>query len=157
MTSIVYNSKSGSTKMYAESLGSRTGLKVFEAGSQPDDDQIVFFGWLRGNSVVGLSNVDHSKLIALCVVGLDSESRFNKAVIAEKNGVKVPVYYLRGHIIRSKLNILDKTVLLIVSVFMKLQGLNEYNKPVFDAMMEGGSFYDEKYLDPIELFLNTRS
>ena len=41
----------------------------------------------------------------------------------------------------------------MVCVMMKLQGLNEQNEPIFNAMMEGGSFYDEKYLDPVELFL----
>ena len=46
-------------------------------------------------------------------------------------------------------------ILLTKSVMMKLKGLNEHNKPVFDAMMEGGSFFDEGYLDPMERFLTS--
>ena len=94
--------------------------------------------------------------VAVCVVGLDDVGRFDKAAVAERNGVKVPVYYLRGWIDRSKLNIIDKTVLLAVCVMMKLKGLNQYNQPVFDAMMEGGSFYDEKFLDPVTMFVESR-
>ena len=115
---------------------------------------MVFFGWLRKDTVVGLRKVDVSKVRALCVVGLDDESRFSKPKVAEKNGVGAPVYYLRGWIDRSKLNVIDKAVLAVVAAMMKINGLNQFNQPIFDAMMEGGSFFDESYLAPIELFLN---
>ena len=42
---------------------------------------------------------------------------------------------------------------MLVCVMMKLKGLNEFNQPLFEAMMGGGSFYDPVYLDSIELFL----
>ena len=116
MTVVVYSSKSGSSKKYAESLSARTGLPIYSVGDQPADGPKV----------------------------------------AEKNGVKVPVYYLRGWIDRSKLNIVEKAVLAWVSAMMKLKGLNEHNQPIFDTMMEGGSFYDEKYLDPIVMFVESK-
>ena len=156
MTVVVYSSKSGSSKKYAEALSERTGLHIYPIGQQPADESIIFFGWLRDDTIVGLSQVDSSKVVAVCVVGLDDVGRFDKAAVAERNGVKVPVYYLRGWIDRSKLNIIDKTVLLAVSVMMKLKGLNQYNQPIFDAMMEGGSFYDERFLDPVTMFVESR-
>ena len=70
----------------------------------------------------------------------------------DRNSVSVPVFYMRGWIDRSKLNVFDKTILLAVSVMMKLKGLNEFNRPIFDVMMEGGSFYDESQLDAVERF-----
>ncbi len=151
---IVYSSKSGSSRKYAEILSERTSIPAYAAGSEPEGEPMVFFGWLRKDTVVGLRKVDVSKVRALCVVGLDDESRFSKPKVAEKNGVHAPVYYLRGWIDRSKLNVIDKTVLAVVAAMMKINGLNQFNQPIFDAMMEGGSFFDESYLAPIELFLN---
>ena len=153
MTVIVYSSKSGSSKKYAESLSAKTGLAVYPVGQQPLDEKVVFFGWLRKDEVMGIRGVDRSRIIAVCVVGLDNPGRFNSRAVSDRNDLKVPIYYLQGWIDRSKLNIIDKTVLLAVSVMMKLQGLNEFNTPIFDAMMKGGSFYDEKYLEPVERFV----
>ncbi len=155
MTVIVYSSKSGSSRKYAESLGARVGLPVYAVGEQPSDERIVFFGWLRKDEVVGVRDVDRSKIIAVGVVGLDTQGRFNSRAVSDRNDLKVPLYYLRGWIDRSKLNPLDKGVLLAVAVMMKLQGLNEFNTPIFNAMRQGGSFYDEKYLDPIETFIKS--
>ena len=154
MTVIVYSSHSGSSEKYARSLSDRTGLSCFSINDEiPEGEPIVFIGWLRKDTVVGLSHVEKSRLKAVCVVGLDNDGRFRSNVVASKNGYKVPTYYLRGWIDRKKLNVLDKGVLMMVCVMMKLQGLNEQNEPIFNAMMEGGSFYDEKYLNPVELFL----
>ncbi len=150
---IVYSSKSGSSKQYAEILSEHTGIPAFAVGSEPKGESVVFFGWLRKDTVIGLNHVERSDLRAVCVVGLDDERRFSKDAIRKRNAVNVPVYYLRGWIDRSKLNIIDKTVLNVVSAVMKIKGLNQYNQPIFDAMMEGGSFFDEKYLEPVELFL----
>ncbi len=152
---IVYSSKSGSSKKYAEILSERTSTPAYVAGSEPEGEPIVFFGWLRKDAVMGLRKVDASKVRALCVVGLDDESRFSKPKVAEKNGIHAPVYYLRGWIDRSKLSIIDKAVLAVVAAVMKLNGLNQFNQPIFDAMMRGGSFFDESYLDPVELFLRS--
>lgn len=152
---IVYSSKSGSSKRYAEELAERTGLECYDVHSYPEGERIVFFGWDRGEYVVGLNRVDRTRLAAVCVVGLDDEGRFDKRKVSDKNRFTVPVYYLRGWIDRSKLNFVDKTVLAFVAAMMKLKGLNEFNKPIFDAMMDGGSFYDSKYLDGIEFFIGS--
>lgn len=156
MTVIVYSSKSGSSRKYAEVLSARTGLSAYPVGQQPDGESIVFFGWLRKDTVVGISGVDMSRVIAVGVVGLDDAGRFSRKDVMDRNGITAPVYYLRGWIDRSRLGLIDKAVLLAVSVMMKLQGLNEFNEPIFDAMMKGGSFFDEAYLKDLELFLSTR-
>ena len=154
MTIIIYSSHTGSTEKYARELSSRTGLDCYSVNSEyPRHEQIVFFGWLRKDTVVGIDKVERSRLKAVCVVGLDNAGSFHPDIVASKNKYKVPTYYLRGWIDRKKLNLLDKGVLMLVCVMMKLKGLNEFNQPLFEAMMEGGSFYDPVYLDSIELFL----
>ncbi len=150
---IVYSSKSGSSKKYAEILSQRTGFPIFPVDSNlPQGEGIIFFGWLKKDTVIGLKYLDRTNLEAVCVVGLDSEGRFDAEKVSSYNGYSAPTYYLRGWIDRSKLTILDKTILLAVSVMMKLKGLNQFNQPIFDAMMVGGSFFDESYIDSIELF-----
>ena len=76
---------------------------------------------------------------AVCVVGLDEEGRFDRSSVINHNKVSVPIYYLRGWIDRSKLDPLSKGVLLAVAVMMKLQGLNEHNEPIFNAMRQGAA------------------
>lgn len=153
---IIYSSKSGSSRRYAEDLSQRTGLPCFCCDDEvPVGEQIVFFGWLRNDQIVGLNRVDKGRLKAVCVVGLDEEGRFDRPSVINRNKVSVPIYYLRGWIDRSKLDPLSKGVLLAVAVMMKLQGLNEHNEPIFNVMRQGGSFYDPRYLDSVERFINT--
>lgn len=155
MTVIVYSSKSGSAKKYAEILSEAVSLEAYPVGSQPVEEPVIFFGWIKGKEIVGLRKLDMGKLRAVCVVGLDDEGHFNKNAVSDHYGIKVPIYYLRGWIDRSRLGLADKAILMIVCVMMKLQGLNEFNQPIFDAMMNGGSFFDEKYLGPVETFILT--
>lgn len=150
---IVYSSKSGSSEAYARSLSDSTGISVFSIHDDyPKDQGIIFFGWVRGSTIVGIRSIDRSMLQAVCAVGLDSASRFDSNKISDHNGFSVPLYYVRGWIRRDKIGLIDKAVLAFVAVMMKLQGLNEFNQPIFDAMMEGGSFYDESQLAPLILF-----
>ena len=150
---IVHSSKSGSSEKYALALSRKTGLPAYSVyDDYPKDQCIVFFGWVKGPSIVGIRSIDRSKLHAVCAVGLDSADRFDSMKMSDSNGVSVPMYYVRGWIDRSRLGIIDKAILAVVAVFMKLQGLNQFNQPVFDAMMDGGSFYDESQLEPLTRF-----
>jgi len=152
MVVVVYSSHTGSCKRYAEALAARGGLECIPVKQAKDvQDQIVFFGWVRGKQVVGLNRIDPVKLKCVCVVGLDD--RFDRAGIVSFNKTKTTVYYLRGWIDRSKLNIFDKLIIDFFAAMMKLRGLNQFNQPIFDAMMENGSFYDESKLDDIASFL----
>lgn len=154
---IVFSSKSRSSEKYARSLASRTGLECFSVDDAYPEEAVIFFGWMRHNTVVGLRKVDPRMLKAVCAVGLDSESHFDRAKVADANGVVSPVYYMRGWIDRSRLDPLDKAVLLCVCVAMKLRGLDDSGVRIYEAMMNGGSFYDESYLDSIELFIRSSS
>ncbi|MBE6515045.1 MAG: hypothetical protein E7Z69_08520 [Thermoplasmata archaeon] len=155
MVLVVYRSHTGSTKKYAEALAARGGLECIPVRKLKDQEgEIVFFGWLRGSQVVGLSGIDGSRLKAVCVVGLDN--RFDKASVVSKNKIKCHVYYLRGWFEPRKVNPFERLFIYVVAAVMKLKGLNQHNQPIFDAMMEGGSFYDESALDDVAKFLKLR-
>ncbi len=154
----VFSSKSGSSEKYARLFASHVGCECFSAEDRiPGDGSIVFFGWVRGPTIVGLRSIDKSRLKAVCAVGLDSSDRFDKVRMADSNKVSVPIFYVRGWIDRMRLGFVDKTVLAFVSAVMKIRGLNQYNQPVFDAMMEGGSFFDESMLADLERFCSSET
>ena len=156
MTIIVYSSHTGSTKKYAESLSSSTGLKCYSVSEEYPDYKIIYMGWIRGPRIAGLGSVDRRKLIAVAAVSLDSNPDFGWNKVKDVNKITVPLYTLRGWIDRSKLNIIEKIFFTFLCAFYKLRGLDEHTKPLFDAMMEGGSFYDESSLEQLILFCSTR-
>ena len=154
---VVYSSKTGSSKAYAEALASRIGCRCIPVGETvPEGEQIVFVGWLRFDMISGIRSIDRRSLKAVCVVGLDDDARFSSArsKIASRNQVTAPMFHLRGWIDRSRLNLMDRTALAFVAAMMKLRGLDGPSQKVFDAMMEGGSFFDESRLDQVVRFLN---
>lgn len=154
---VVYSSKTGSSEAYARALASRLGCGCFSVkDSIPEGQPIVFVGWLRFDIISGIRSIDRSRLKAVCVVGIDDHARFetSKARIAGRNGVTVPMFHLRGWIERMRLNVIDRTSLAVVAALTKLQGLDNATKPIFDAIMEGGSFYDESQLDSVVRFVS---
>ena len=154
---IVYCSKTGSSERYARELASRTGYGCYDVGGDyPAEGQIVYFGWLRAGMVAGLNRVDKSRLKAVCAVGIEDRRQFNPKRVCDRNGFNVPVYYLRGWIDRGRLGAFDKLMLVLPRAMMKLQGLDEYTRPLFDAMTEGGSFYDDSELASVERFVAPR-
>ncbi|MBR2255265.1 MAG: hypothetical protein IJ856_05595 [Candidatus Methanomethylophilaceae archaeon] len=112
-------------------------------------------GWISGARVVGLNKVGDMKLKAVVVVGIEPESRFKKVKVTNYNKIRVPIFYLRGWIDRSKLNVFQKILFAVIAAKIKLGGLNQYNQPIFDAMMEGGSFYDESSAEDVIRFIGT--
>jgi hypothetical protein len=151
MVSIIYASKTGTCRKYAEELSERTGLPCYSLKEAPSEGPVVFIGWLRGRFLVGSNKIDSGRIQAVCIVGLSPE--MNATNIAFDNGIKAPAYYLRGEINRSKLNLFDKTIMAVFCALMKLKGLSDSNRELFDATMNGGTFYDSTYLDQIVRFL----
>ncbi len=153
MTIIVYSSRTGSTKKYAQIFSDRTGFDCYSISDKYDSQQqIIFFGWLKGPRIVGLDKVDASKLIAVAAVSLDDSPGFGWNKVKDVNDIKVPFYHMRGWIDRTKLSIPQKTFFLFLCTIYKLKGLDAHSKPLFDAMMNGGSFFDESSLDNLILF-----
>ena len=151
MVSIIYASKTGTCRKYAEELSERTGVPCYPIREAPPEGPVVFIGWLRGRFLVGSNKIDSGRIQAVCIVGLSPE--INAPKIAFDNGIRAPAYYLRGEINRSKLNPLDKLIIAVFCALMKLKGLNDANQELFDVSMSGGSFYDSAYLDQLVRFL----
>ena len=156
MTIIVYNSKTGSSKRYAEILSERTGLPCYSVKeSYPESEDIIFFGWLRKYTVVGLSAVNMKKLRAVCIVGLDNVDFFPKDAVIAHHRYDAETFYLRGWIIPEKINFMERFILRMVSKKI-LKAAGEFaDKDLIDAMLHGGSFFDETFIDPIVRFMES--
>jgi len=150
MTVIVYTSHTGSTKKYAEILSSRTGLRCFSVKDEiPDNESIIFMGWLSGPRIKGLDRIDPHRLIAVVSVSLSDPPEFGWNKVKDVNHISCAFFHLLGWIDRSKLHIHEKILFAFICASYKLKGLDSTTSPLFDAMMEGGSFFDESALDPV--------
>ncbi|WII07751.1 hypothetical protein PED39_00740 [Methanomassiliicoccales archaeon LGM-RCC1] len=157
MTIVVYSSKTGSSKKYAEAFASKKGYLCYSVKDEYDpNEMIVFFGWLRGPAIVGIDKINKQRLLAVASVSLEETPEFGWAKVKDQNSINVPFYHLRGWIDRKKLNIFDRLFFDFLCAFYKLRGFDDRTGPLFDAMMNGGSFYDESGLEPLFLFTENR-
>ena len=155
MTIVVYSSHTGSSRKYAEIFASRNGFPCYSIKDEYDpDEMIIFFGWLNGPRISGLSAVNKQRLMAVVSVSLSDPPSFGWNKVKDTNGIVVPFYHLLGWIDRSKLHFYEKFFFYFICAFMKLRGLDNHTQPLFDAMMEGGSFFDESGLDKIQTLCN---
>ena len=83
-------------------------------------------------------------------------ARFCQVKVKEIEKIGVPFYNLRGWIDRKKVGFFPKILFIFLAVKYKLKGLDDYTGPMYDAMLNGGSFYDESGLDPIIEFARSR-
>jgi hypothetical protein len=58
---IVYESKTGFTKRYADMLSLKTGLKAFrvkELKGIDRDEEVIFLGWMKVGKIQGLTRLE---------------------------------------------------------------------------------------------------
>ena len=121
-------------------------------GPYDPEEMIVFFGWLKGPKISGLSSVNKQKLLAIATVSLTDPPAFGWNKVKDVNGIMCPTYHFLGWIDRKKLYPHEKLLFYVLCAFMKLKGLDDNGKKVFDAMMQGGSFFDEGSMEQLERF-----
>ncbi|MEL7658765.1 MAG: flavodoxin domain-containing protein, partial [Bacillota bacterium] len=69
---IVYESKTGFTKRYADMLAARTGLKVYrvkELSKVNRNEEIIFLGWMKVGTIQGLDKLRKYNVKAVCGSG----------------------------------------------------------------------------------------
>ncbi len=110
MTAIVYVSGTGHTKKYAEILGGKVGLPVYELKTAvkelPKNDEIIYLGWLMAGKVKGYKKATKRfEIKAVCGVGM---SQGNSQLVDMKRANHfpecLPVFYLQGGFEMEKLH-----------------------------------------------------
>lgn len=167
---IIYGSKYGTTKMYAEELARRINVKAVPFDSVKDInsyDTIIYLGSLYAGGVLGMaktlkkiSDVDNKSLI-LATVGLadptDKENTDNiknsiKRQLTENIAAKTKIFHLRGGIDYSKLTFTHKTMMSML--YKKAKNMPEEKKTaevraMIDTYNQRVDFVDFSSLDSI--------
>lgn len=149
---VVYKSKRGSTKQYAQWIAEETGADLFDADQckspdLSDYDTIVFGGWLRAGGLQGIEflrkNMDTFcvKDVLAFAVGLNVDGIAARQECRDINFKKelenVPCYFLRGAYQPDKIKGGDK---IIMGIMKKLMGDN--NPELKDAIINGADYVE---------------
>ncbi len=134
---IVYESKTGFTKKYANMLAAKTNLKavsVKEISKINKEEEIIFLGWMKAGKIQGLSKVRKYNIKAVCGSGTGRTAEPSEESVIARNKIQgVPFFYLRGGCFPLKeIKGMDK---ILLSMFLKmLKGRKEKEESIVEAI-----------------------
>ena len=173
--SIVYNSKTGFTKKYAEWIAEELGCaalpyKGFDIESAGEDDLLVFCGRIAAGKIENLNNV--KKLLAgrenlsliVAAVGATNpgaSETINKmwaGNLSEAELETIPHFFLPGGIAYEKLGFGDKSLLKMVAKMLKNKKDKTEEEAEFEKIL-GGSFDNtaKEYIRPLVEYVRERT
>ncbi len=124
MKAIVYTSNTGHTAQYAEILGEKTALPVFNlkdaAKHVSNGEEIIYLGWLFANSIKGYKKAAKKyKIQAVCAVGL-CDTGAAIAEVRERNGIpeELPLFTIQGGMDKTKLRGINKFMIKMLTRVM---------------------------------------
>jgi len=159
---IVYESKTGFTKRYAEMLAAKTQLKLLHVKEMKQvsrDEEIIFLGWLKVGKIQGLNKVRKYNLKAVCGSGTARAEEVDIKELAARNKIKdIPFFYLRGGCLPLKqLKGMDKFML---SMFLKMlksrKDQDERTKEAIFGIENGFDGVKEENLEPVLEWLKAK-
>lgn len=168
---IVYQSKYGATKKYAEWLQAMTGYPCIETAKATVNEvsqyeTIILCGGIYASGIAGLSflkkNIDRlkGKKLAIVCVGASPYDEGALAAIQEHNLTgnlrDIPLFYARGAWNESKMKLIDRTLckMLQKSIAKKDPNTCEpWMKALMCAAGQDCDWTDKKYLLPLMDFL----
>jgi len=159
---IVYASRTGFTKRYADMLAAKTGLKAFpvkELSKVGQNEEIIFLGWMKIGKVQGLDKVRKYGVKAVCGSGSGRTAEpSTEAVIARNKIENIPFFYLRGGCFPLKeLKGMNK---LMISLFVRMlksrKGKDEAQEESIAIIENGFDGVREENLEPVLRWLSAR-
>ncbi len=146
---IVYSSKTGHTKMYAEMLAKSLKIKCIDIKDYKNDkDSIIFMGWVKANKLVGYKEVNNSNKICTIAVGLANETKENSNSIIKSNKIEEKFFYLQGGLDYTKLKGFMKFMFKLSGKLMIKFGKEE-NIDNYMIYVNGGTYVKEENLKEI--------
>ena len=159
---IVYESKTGFTKRYADMLAARANLKVLrtkEIAKVNRDEEIIFLGWMKVGKIQGLKKLQKYNVKAVCGSGTGRTAEPDTETVIARNKIEnTPFFYLRGGCLPlNKLKGMDKIML---SMFVKMLSSRKDNDEKTEeavAIIENGfDGVKEENLEPVLEWLNAK-
>ena len=136
---IVYESKTGFTKKYAEMLAEKTGMKLFrvdELSKIDPGEEILFLGWMKIGKIQGLDKLKKHNVTAVCGSGTGRTAEPDTETILARNKIGgIPFFYLRGGCLPLK----------------KLKGLDRIKLSLFLRMLKTRKVKDERIEEAITI------
>ena len=120
---IIFESKTGFTKKYAEMLASQTGFSLYstkELSKAPEGEDVIFLGWISAGKIQGLKKVIGKFVVkAVCACGTGRKAEPDEDTFIKNNHIEgKPFFYLRGGCLPlSQMKGTDKIAL---SIFLKI-------------------------------------
>lgn len=159
---IVYESKTGFTKKYAEMHSEKTGFKVYkvkELSKININEEIIFLGWMKIGKVQGLEKVRNFNLKVVCGSGTGRTAEPDAETIITRNKLKkVQFFYLRGGCFPLKdLRGIDRMMMsMFVKTLKKRKDKDEKLIESIDTIENGFDGVKEENLIPVIEWLNSR-
>lgn len=149
---IVYQSKTGHTKEYAESLSKELRTPCYSVGDAKEKvnkkDEIIYLSWIRATTIVGYKKINKKyKVAATGAVGAYPKSNEYTKQLKEYNHMTQELFYLRGGINYEKLNKFYQKILKLVGKAIALE--NPRDKEMSRLFEKGGNFVNPKQLKPM--------
>lgn len=152
---IVYESKTGFTKRYAEMLAAKTRLKVFhvkEISKINQGEEIIFLGWIKAGKIQGLNRVRRFNVKAVCATGTARTAEPNVETVVARNNIEgIPFFYLRGGCLPlKKIKGMDKIMLsMFVKMLKSRKEKDERTEEAIDIIVNGFDGVREENLEPL--------
>lgn len=164
---ILYKSKYGATKKYAEWLSNETDFSVLEIkNANPNEllkfDTIIFAGGIYASGIAGISFLKKNyellkqkQIIVFCVGASPYDKDVFRALVTRnmKNDLKdIPIFYGRGSWNIENMTFTDKTLckMLKKAVSKKSESeLEPWEKALVQAGENNCDWSDKSYLTPI--------
>jgi hypothetical protein len=141
---IVYESKTGFTKKYADMLAAKTGMEIYnvkEISKIGKQEEIIFLGWMKVGRIQGLSKVmnKNMNIKAVCGSGTGRTAEPDVETILTRNNLQnIPFFYMRGGCFPLK----------------TLKGLDRIMMTMFVGVLERSKDKDEGQIEAISIIKN---
>jgi hypothetical protein len=159
---IVYASKTGFTKKYADMLSAKTGMKAYsvnDISGLSADEEVVFLGWMKAGRIQGLNKARKCKLIAVCGSGTARTAEPNDETVIKRNKIEgIPFFYLHGGCLPLKeVAFMDRILLTMFVMILKRRKVkDERTKEAIEHTQNGFDGVKEENLAPVLEWLNKR-
>lgn len=169
---ILYQSKYGATKKYADWLSEQTGFSSIEtkkanASEVADYDVIVLGGGIYASGIAGLSflknNIDvldGKKIVVFCCGASPYEEKTFQEIVKHNMKDKlsaITCFYCRGAWDMDSMSFKDRTLCKMLRKVVSKKSPDEYEiweKALMEAGEDKCDWTDKKYLKPIIEFIN---
>ena len=158
---IVYNSKTGHTRQYAEMLAKAAQCPLFSLqeaqASLPAGTPILYMGWLMAGHISGVDQaVRHWNVRGAVGVGMSPDGKDNLTTMAKANFVpNAPLFYLPGGWAPKKVGWFQRRAVNAVTrttrkMLLAKTKRTKQEQDFLDMLLHGGSFVEYQNLKPIQ-------